>query len=68
MAVLYPSFHPAASWHRGRFMRDGGVGTTRGEECAPAEDYTNVFFLPVFETPAALRDPFNLRGSGKPGG
>lgn len=28
-------------------------------------DNTNVFFFPVFEPPAALRDPFNLWGAGK---
>ena len=43
-------------------MRDGGVGTTHGEERAPPEDNTNVCLCPVFESPAALKDLFNLWG------
>jgi hypothetical protein len=46
-------------------MRDGGVGTTHGEERAPVEGNANVCLCLVFEPPAALRDPFNLWGAGK---
>ncbi len=48
-------------------MRDGGVGTTHGEERAPAGGNANVCLCPVFESPATLRDTFNLWGRESPG-